>query len=131
VANHRHLPIVMGGVVLVCGLVGTATSGIDPLAGIGYGVGTSLAYAGFLLIMRRSSARTPHVAGPLTEATASAAMVLAAMVLGERPSLAQVAGAVAVCGGVVIASRTTGKRQQDMVREPDRVPVTAPPALKS
>jgi drug/metabolite transporter (DMT)-like permease len=166
------LPIVMAGVVLVSGLVGTATSGIDPLAGIGYGLGTSLAYTGFLLIMRHNSERTPHVAGPLAEATAStavtavllaplfgglqfatgwpalgwllllamssqtigwliitsalpkvpaaiasvllllqptAAMVLAAVVLGERPSLAQVAGAVAVCGGVVFASRSTGR----------------------
>jgi drug/metabolite transporter (DMT)-like permease len=169
------LPIVMAGVVLVSGLVGTAAAGIDPLAGIGYGIGTSVAYAGFLLIMRRSSARTPHVAAPLTEATASVAvtalvlgslfggvqfatgwpalgwllvlamssqtvgwliitsalpkvpaaiaslllllqpavaMVLAWLVLGERPSLAQVAGAVAVCVGVVIASRTAGQRAE-------------------
>jgi drug/metabolite transporter (DMT)-like permease len=66
------LPVVMGGVVLVSGLTGKVPGGIHPLAGIGYGAGTSLAYAGFLLVMRRTSARTPHVAGPLAEATASA-----------------------------------------------------------
>lgn len=66
------LPVVMGGVVLVSGLTGKVPGGIHPLAGIGYGAGTSLAYAGFLLIMRRTSSRTPHVAGPLAEATASA-----------------------------------------------------------
>jgi len=175
------LPVVMAGVVLVSGLVDTTTTGIDPLAGIGYGVSTSLAYAGFLLIMRRSAARTPHVAAPLTEATIgagvtavvlaplfgglqfatgwpalgwllvlamssqtvgwllitsalpkipaaiaslllllqpAAAMVLAAVVLGERPSLAQVAGAVAVCGGVVFASRATGRDRPLPTAEP-------------
>lgn len=165
------LPVVMGGVVLVSGLTGKVPGGIHPLAGIGYGVGTSLAYAGFLLIMRRTSARTPHVAGPLAEATASAAvaaallapafgglqldigwpafgwllilamssqtfgwllitsslprlpaaltslvlllqpaiaMLLAAIALGQQPTLVQIAGAVAVCGGVLIATRTPG-----------------------
>ena len=168
------LPVVLTGVVLVSGLTGTVASGIHPLAGIGYGAGTSLAYAGFLLIMRHSSASTPHVAGPLAEATASAgvtaallapafgglqldigwpafgwllvlamtsqtigwllitsglprlpaaltslvlllqpaaAMLLAAIVLNEQPTLVQVAGAVAVCGGVLIATRTAGGPQ--------------------
>jgi drug/metabolite transporter (DMT)-like permease len=191
------LPVVMAGVLLVSGLVDTATTGTDPLAGIGYGAGTSLAYAAFLLIMRRSSAQSPHVAGPLAEATASAgvtaivlsplfgglqfgtgwpalgwllilamssqtvgwllitsalpkipaaiaslllllqpaaAMVLAAVVLGERPSLVQVVGAVAVCGGVVIASRTAGRRRRDAggpaAAEPEAelAPVAGPPA---
>jgi drug/metabolite transporter (DMT)-like permease len=161
------LPVVMAGVVMVSGLAGGATGGIHPLAGIGYGIGTSLAYAAFLLIMRRASGGTPHVAGPLAEATAgaalgslvlgavfgglqlhipwpsfwwllllsvtsqtigwllitsslprlpaaisslilllqpAAAMVLAAAVLAERPSLVQVAGAVVVCCGVLWVS---------------------------
>jgi drug/metabolite transporter (DMT)-like permease len=68
------LPVVMTGVVLVSGLVGSVSGGIHPLAGIGYGAGTSVAYAGFLLILRRTSASTPHVAGPLAEATAGAAL---------------------------------------------------------
>jgi drug/metabolite transporter (DMT)-like permease len=182
------LPVVMAGVVLVSGLVGAAASGIDPLAGIGYGAGTSLAYAGFLLTMRRSSARTPHVAGPVAEATASAAVTavvlaplcgglqfatgwpaigwllilamssqtagwllitsalpripaaiaslllllqpaaaigLAAVVLGERPTLIQIAGAIAVCGGVVFASRAAGQRgESSPVPEPASVPET-------
>ena len=166
------LPVVLTGVVLVSGLTGTAAKGIHPLAGIGYGAGTSLAYAGFLLVMRRTSTRTPHVAGPLAEATISAAvtavllgpvfgglqldigwpafgwlltlamssqtvgwllitsglprlpaaltslvlllqpaaaMLLAAIVLAEQPTLVQVAGAAAVCGGVLIATRTAGR----------------------
>ena len=167
------LPMVMAGVVLVSGLLGRLTGGIDPLGGIGYGIATSVAYAGFILVLRTTSARTPHVAGPLAEATASAAasalllglvfgglqlsiswpafgwllllatssqtigwllitsslprlpaaiasltlllqpaaaLLLAAVVLGERPSLLQLAGAALVCGGVLAASRAAAPR---------------------
>ena len=163
------LPVVLTGVVLVSGLIGDTAAGIHPLAGIGYGMATSVAYATFLLILRRTSAGTPHVAGPLAEATAgaalgavalglafggfglrigwpsfgwllllsvssqtigwllitsslprlpaaissltlllqpAAAMLLAAVVLSERPSLIQIAGAVVVCTGVLAASLT-------------------------
>src|SRR5580704_2579766 len=58
------------------------------IAEVGAGVATVLgnlqvlfvAYAVFLLILRRSSASTPHVAGPLSEVTAGAA--LGALLLG-------------------------------------------------
>jgi drug/metabolite transporter (DMT)-like permease len=162
------LPAVMASVVLVSGLVGRASGAGRPLAGIVFGVATSAAYATFLLIMRRTSAGTRHVAGPLAEATAgaavssvlmglafgglqfglgwsslrwllllaltsqtigwllitsslprlpaavsaltlllqpAAALLLAAAVLGERPSLIQLAGAVVVCCGVVAVAR--------------------------
>jgi drug/metabolite transporter (DMT)-like permease len=68
------LPVVMAGVVLVSGLIGSTPRGIHPVAGIVYGIGTSVAYAAFLLILRRTSTGTPHVAGPLAEATAGAAV---------------------------------------------------------
>src|ERR1022692_514034 len=68
------LPVVMTGVVLVSGLIGSTQRGIHPVAGIVYGIGTSVAYAAFLLILRRTSTGTPHVAGPLAEATAGAAV---------------------------------------------------------
>ena len=175
------LPVVMAGVVMVSGLTGGAGSGIHPLAGIGYGLGTSLAYSAFLLIMRRSSAGTAHAAGPLAEATVGAAagslvlgaafgglqlhipwpsfgwllllsvtsqtigwllitsslprlpaaissltlllqpaagMVLAAAVLGERPSLIQIAGAVVVCCGVVWVSVAAPAQRQGRSRAP-------------
>jgi drug/metabolite transporter (DMT)-like permease len=67
------LPVVMAGVVLVSGLVGGAAGGGHPLAGIGFGVATSAAYATFLLILRRTSAGARQVAGPLADATAGAA----------------------------------------------------------
>lgn len=67
------LPVVFAGVVLVSGLAGRPSFGGHPVAGIAFGVGTSVAYAAFLLVLR-GSAGTPHVAGPLVDATASAAV---------------------------------------------------------
>ncbi len=67
------LPVVMAGVVGVSGLADGSTGGTHPVAGIVFGIGTSLAYAGFLLVLRRTSSGTRHVAGPLAEATAGAA----------------------------------------------------------
>jgi len=170
------LPVVLAGVVLVSGLVDSTTGGTHPLAGIGYGMATSVAYATFLLILRRTSAGTPHVAGPLAEATTgaalgalllglvfggfqwqigwptfgwllllsvssqtigwllitsslprlpaaissltlllqpAAAMLLAAIVLSERPTLAQIAGAVVVCTGVLTVSLTASSPRRD------------------
>jgi drug/metabolite transporter (DMT)-like permease len=168
------LPIVMAGVVLVSGMIGGDGGGTHPLAGIAYGLGTSVAYAVFLLILRRSSASTPHVAGPLSEVTTgaalgalllglvfgglqlrigwpsfgwllllallsqtlgwllitsslprlpaaissltlllqpAAAMLLAFLVLGERASLIQIAGAVVVCTGVLTISLTASTQR--------------------
>jgi len=162
------LPVVLTGVVLVSGLIGATQAGLHPLAGIVYGLGTSIAYTCFLLILRQSTSSTPHVAGPLAEATLGAAtgalllglafgglrldiplpslgwllllamtsqtagwllitsslprlpaavsslllllqpaasILLAAAVLAERPSALQLAGAVLVCGGVLVATR--------------------------
>jgi len=184
------LPLVMVGVVLVSGMVGGGGGGTHPLAGIGYGLGTSVAYTVFLLILRRTSGTTPHVVGPLAEATTgaaagalllglvfgglqlrigwpsfgwllllallsqtlgwllitsslprlpaaissltlllqpAAAMLLAFAVLGERPTLIQIVGAVVVCTGVVTISLTTSQqrpRPAETTAVP-RTPVTA------
>lgn len=161
------LPVVLTGVVLVSGLIGGHAPGLHPLAGIWYGLGTSLAYAGFLLALRSSSAGTAHIAGPVADATAgtaivsltfgltfgglalhplwpaigwlamlallsqtagwllitsslprlpavvsslmlllqpSASLALAALILGQQPTLLQVAGAALTCAGAVAAS---------------------------
>jgi drug/metabolite transporter (DMT)-like permease len=171
------LPVVFLGVVLVSGLVGTAAAGLHPLAGIGYGIGTSAAYAGFLLILRQAAGQYRHVAGQLADATAgaaagslllglafggfqlhlpwpsfgwllalamlsqtagwllitaslprlpaalsslllllqpAAALILARIVLGQRPTPIQVAGAILVCAGVLAV--TSGRTQP--AREP-------------
>src|SRR5215471_9357861 len=44
------LPAVMTGVVLVSGLAGAGAGDSHPLAGIAFGLGTSVAYTAFLLI---------------------------------------------------------------------------------
>jgi drug/metabolite transporter (DMT)-like permease len=81
------LPVVLAGVVLVSGLIGSAQRGTHPLAGIYYGLGTSLAYAFFLLILRQSTTGSPHVAGPLAEATfgCAAGALLLGVIFGGLP----------------------------------------------
>jgi drug/metabolite transporter (DMT)-like permease len=177
------LPIVLAGVVLVSGMLGGHGSGLHPVAGIGFGVGTSAAYACFLLILRTTSGQTRHVAGQLADATfgatvgavviglitgglqldipwpsfgwllilallsqtvgwllitsalpqlpaaisslllllqPAAAMVLADIVLSERPTLVQVGGAVMVCLGVLFAARAPGQAGREQASpEPD------------
>ncbi len=68
------LPVVMTGVVLVSGLVGKPVAGQHPLAGIVYGLAMSFAYAAFLMLLRRSSATSPHVATPVADSTAGATL---------------------------------------------------------
>lgn len=166
------LPVVMFGVVLVSGLLDHSTSSEHPVAGICYGVGTSIAYAGYLLILRRTSSTSSHVAGPVADATAGAAvgalafglvfgglelhplwpsigwllalallsqtagwlfitsslprlpaavsslmlllqpaasLVLAAIILGQQPTVLQILGAVLTCGGALAASLSSTK----------------------
>ena len=69
------LPVVMLGVVLVSGLIGKPESGQHPLAGIAYGLAMSFAYACYLMMLRRSSADSAHVAAPVADATAGATVV--------------------------------------------------------
>jgi drug/metabolite transporter (DMT)-like permease len=174
------LPVVLAGIVLVSGLADHAR-GVHSVAGIEYGLGTSIAYAAFLLILRQASAATPHVAAPLAEATLGAtvgaaalglifggwqldigwhafgwllllaltsgtagwllitsslprlpaslsslllllqpvaAILLAAVVLSEHPTPLQLAGAVLVCGGILVATRARGRSSRS--RSPGR-----------
>lgn len=74
------LPVVMVGVALVSGLVGKPVAGQHPLAGILYGLAMSFCYACYLMILRRSSSGSAHVAGPVADATAGCA--LASLVVG-------------------------------------------------
>jgi drug/metabolite transporter (DMT)-like permease len=165
------LPVILIGVVLVSGMAGRGATGPHPVAGVGYGLGTSAAYSCFLLILRQSAGDAQHVAGQLFDATVGAAagslafglafgglqlaipwhslrwllvlavssgivgwllitsslphmpaslsslllllqpalaMVLAAVVLGQRAGLVQILGAVLVCGGVLTVARQRG-----------------------
>ncbi|HWH27534.1 MAG TPA: DMT family transporter [Mycobacteriales bacterium] len=78
---HRGLvaaaPLLALGVVLLSGALGGQTYGRSPTLGVVLGLGTSLAYAGFLLLLRQGSPGPGHLAGPLLRATAVAAVVSA------------------------------------------------------
>jgi len=165
------LPVVLGGVVLVSGMIGSHGTARHPLAGALFGLATSAAYACFLLILRQTAGQARHPAGQFFDATAGAvllglmsgglqlaipwrslgwllvltltsgivgwllitrslphlpatvsalilllepagAIVLGAIVLSQRPSLLQIAGAVLVCGGVLIVARGQAKTER-------------------
>ena len=67
------IPIMLGGVVLISGVVGSGAYGADPPLGVAIGLVTATAYAGYLLVIRRASPdRRP--AGPVAIATAVTAL---------------------------------------------------------
>ena len=68
------IPVVFVGVVLISGVIGAGAYGDDPALGVIFGVLTSLAYALFLLILREGNTDLRRPAGPLFEATATAAL---------------------------------------------------------
>jgi len=69
------LPIVLGGVVLISGVVGSGAYGPNPALGTILGIITALAYAGYLLVIRRGSTDLRRPAGPVAISTASTAAV--------------------------------------------------------
>jgi drug/metabolite transporter (DMT)-like permease len=79
------VPIVLSGVVLISGVFDEQAFGNDPLLGVVFGLGTGLAYAGFLLAQRHANADTRRPGGPLFDATLSAAVcsLLIGLPLGE------------------------------------------------
>jgi drug/metabolite transporter (DMT)-like permease len=79
------VPVVLIGVVLISGVLGADAYGRDPLLGVIFGIATGIAYAGFLLVQRRANADHRRPAGPLFDATLSAAVVslLIGLPLGE------------------------------------------------
>jgi len=173
------LPVVLGGVVLVSGMIGSHGTAHHPVAGALLGLATSAAFACFLLILRQTAGQARHSAGQLFDATAGAAIaalllglmsgglqlaipwrslgwllvltltsgivgwllitrslphlpatvsalilllepvgaiILAAIVLSQRPSLLQIAGAVLVCGGVLTVARGQTRTEKSSAR---------------
>jgi drug/metabolite transporter (DMT)-like permease len=74
------LPIVLVGVVLISGLVGSGAYGSNPQLGVVLGVLTAVSYGGYLLVIRRGGADTRRPAGPVAISTLSTAVV--ALVVG-------------------------------------------------
>lgn len=67
------IPIMLMGVVLISGIVGSGAYGANPQLGVAIGLVTALAYSGYLLVIRKASPdRRP--AGPLAIATAVTAL---------------------------------------------------------
>jgi drug/metabolite transporter (DMT)-like permease len=66
------VPLVFAGVALVSGLGRAEAYGVDPVAGVLYGLLTGMFYASFLLVFRASNRGLSPVAGPLFGVTTGA-----------------------------------------------------------
>lgn len=79
------LPVVIVGVVLIAGLVGSNPYGSAPLAGVVLGLLTAVSYAGYLIVIRRGQHDIRRLAGPLFWATLamSIAAALAGLLVGD------------------------------------------------
>ena len=74
------LPVVLVGVVLISGVIGTDPYGTDPGLGVILGIVVGIVYAAFLLVLRRGNSDLRRPAGPLFDATLISA--LASLVIG-------------------------------------------------
>src|SRR3989440_4159756 len=79
------LPIALLGVLLISGALEHGAYGRDPGRGTLFGLGAGVAYVGFLLLLRRGGADLRRPAGPLFEATATAAIIctVAGVIIGD------------------------------------------------
>lgn len=79
------VPVVLMGVVLISGVVGEGAFGRNPLLGVLLGLGTGIAYAGFIIVQRRANKDHRRPAGPLFDATLSATVcsIVIGFLLGE------------------------------------------------
>lgn len=79
------IPVAMGGIVLISGILEEGAYGEDPVLGAFYGVLTGVAYTGFLLTLRHGSSDLRRVAGPLYDATLASALLIvpAGLALGD------------------------------------------------
>jgi drug/metabolite transporter (DMT)-like permease len=78
-------PVVLGGVVLISGAIGSGAYGEDPALGVVFGLVTAITYSLYILVLRRAGSDLRQPAGPLFDATLSATVVALAggLLLGE------------------------------------------------
>jgi drug/metabolite transporter (DMT)-like permease len=69
------IPVAMGGVVLISGVLESGAYGENPSLGVLFGLLTGIAYTGFLLTLRHGSSDLRRVAGPLCDATIASALL--------------------------------------------------------
>lgn len=79
------IPVIVVGLVLISGVIGTGAYGDNPVLGVALGVLTALAYSAFILVLRQGNRDLRRPAGPLLDATLSAAITsaVAGVALGE------------------------------------------------
>ena len=79
------LPVALLGVLLISGVLEAHAYGRDPTRGALFGLGAGVAYVGFLLLLRRGGIDLRRPAGPLFDATATAAVlcICAGLVIGD------------------------------------------------
>jgi drug/metabolite transporter (DMT)-like permease len=79
------IPVVFAGVVLISGAIGAGAYGDDPALGVVYGVFTAITYALFILVLRQAGSDLRRPAGPLFDATLSAAVfcAIAGIAIGD------------------------------------------------
>jgi drug/metabolite transporter (DMT)-like permease len=79
------LPVALIGVLLISGALEHGAYGRNPTRGAVFGVGAGIAYVGFLLLLRHGGSDLRRPAGPLFDATATAAAlcVIAGLILGD------------------------------------------------
>jgi drug/metabolite transporter (DMT)-like permease len=80
-ATLLMLPIVLAGVILISGVVGTGAYGAAPQLGVILGIATALCYSGYLLVIRWGGRDARRPAGPV--AVATAVVVVASFVVGQ------------------------------------------------
>lgn len=101
-ATLLALPVVLVGVVLISGAVGTGAYGASPALGVVLGVATALCYAAYLLTIRAGGRDPRRPAGPVAIATVGTAIVsaTAGLIIGDldlTPPLASL-GWLAILG---------------------------------
>jgi drug/metabolite transporter (DMT)-like permease len=79
------VPVVFTGAVMISGVLEDGGYGRDPVLGTVFGVLTTLAYTGFILVLRQINRDLRRPAGPLLDATAVSAVVsvVAGALLGD------------------------------------------------
>lgn len=84
-ASLLAVPVVLAGVILISGVIGSGAYGLDPALGVVLGLLTALCYSGYLLVIRRSNSDLRRTAGPVAVATASTAIVasVAGLIVGD------------------------------------------------
>jgi drug/metabolite transporter (DMT)-like permease len=73
------IPIVGVGIVLISGALEQGAYGKNPPLGVAFGVGTGIAYSGFLLLIREGNRNLHRAAGPLFDSTLTAMLGTAAI----------------------------------------------------